>query len=47
MSELDEENKKRLIKLLEKFEQVFITSTQLNINGAKQFQLKEKPKEGL
>ena len=44
MSELDEEHQAQLIKFLSKFAQVFITGTELNIDGATQIQL-HKSKE--
>ena len=39
MSELDKEHQTQLIKFLEKFEQVFITDTKLEIEGATQIKL--------
>ena len=39
MSELDEEHQARLIKFLKNFSQVFITGTELNIDGATHIQL--------
>ena len=39
MSELDDIHQDRLIKFLEKFSQVFITGTELNIDGATHIQL--------
>ena len=42
MSELDGNHKKRLIEFLKKFEQVFITATKLKIDGASQYEIKEK-----
>ena len=45
MSELDKENRLRLVTFLKKFEQVFITATQLEINGASHYQIKKKKKE--
>ena len=39
MSELDEEHQTRLIKFLKNFSQVFITGTELNIDGATHIQL--------
>lgn len=47
MSELDEYHSRRLITFLKKLEQVFITSTQLQVNGANQYQLKPKKQGGL
>ena len=44
MSELDETHQKRLIKFLEKFSQVFITGTELEIDGATHIKL-NKAKE--
>ena len=41
MSELDEKHQENLIKLLKKFEQVFITATKLNIVGATHYEIKE------
>ena len=45
MSELDKNHRQRLITFLKKFEQVFITATQLEVTGAKQFQIQKKKKE--
>ena len=45
MSELDKDNRLRLINFLKKFEQVFITATQLQIDGASHYQIKKKKKE--
>lgn len=45
MSELDEENRQRLIKFLKRFEQVFITATDLKIDGASHYTIKQKDKE--
>ena len=45
MSELDQDNKLRLIKFLKKFDQVFITATKLEIEGASQYQIKKKKQE--
>ena len=45
MSELDDEHKNRLLKFLAKFEQVFITSTELKVNGANHFYIKKKLQE--
>lgn len=42
MSELDATHRANLIKLLENFEQVFISATSLNIKGAKIYTLKKK-----
>ncbi|MFA7032190.1 MAG: DNA replication/repair protein RecF [Bacilli bacterium] len=42
MSELDGNHRRRLINFLKKFEQVFITATQLEISGASQYQIKTK-----
>ena len=42
MSELDQTHRMRLIKLLSKFEQVFITATRLEVKDAAQYVLKEK-----
>ena len=42
MSEFDQNHRLRLIKLLEKFEQVFITATRLEIKNAAHYQLKAK-----
>ena len=39
MSELDEEHQTRLIKFLKNFSQVFITGTELDIDGATHIQL--------
>ena len=39
MSELDQEHRKRLITFLKKFEQVFITATRLEVDGAAQFKI--------
>lgn len=39
MSELDKQHKEQLINFLKKFEQVFITATKLEINGATQFHI--------
>ena len=39
MSELDEEHQKQLVTLLKKLEQVFITTTEFEINGATQIKL--------
>ena len=45
MSELDNIHKQRLITFLKKFEQVFITATKLEVEGAAQYQIKKKKKE--
>ena len=42
MSELDQTHRMRLIKLLNKFEQVFITATRLEVKNAAQYSLKDK-----
>ncbi len=42
MSELDQEHQERLITFLKKFEQVFITATELEIDGASHYILKNK-----
>ena len=42
MSELDQTHRMRLLNLLTKFEQVFITSTKLEFKNATQYALKEK-----
>ena len=42
MSELDQEHRLRLIKFVKKFEQVFITATRLQIEGAAQFKIEKK-----
>ena len=42
MSELDQSHRTRLLKLVSKFEQVFITATKLEVKGATQFRLKDK-----
>ncbi|MFA6675374.1 MAG: DNA replication/repair protein RecF [Bacilli bacterium] len=47
MSELDDNHRHRLINFLKKFEQVFITATQLEISGASQYQIKTKKQGGL
>ena len=39
MSELDKKHRERLIKFLKKLDQVFITATELNIDGATQIKL--------
>ena len=45
MSELDTVHKQRLIAFLEKFEQVFITATQLQVDGSNVYYIKKKQKE--
>ncbi len=45
MSELDLAHRQRLITFLKKFEQVFITATKLEVEGASQYQIKKKKKE--
>ena len=45
MSELDQNHRLRLIEFLKKFEQVFITATRLEVNGANHYQIKKKKKE--
>ena len=45
MSELDQEHRLRLVNFVKKFEQVFITATRLEINGASHYQIKKKKKE--
>ena len=45
MSELDQNNRLRLVNFLKKFEQVFITATRLEIDGASHYQIKKKKKE--
>ncbi len=45
MSELDYSRQTRLINFLKKFEQVFITATKLEIDGASHYQIKKKEKE--
>ena len=45
MSELDQNNRLRLITFLKKFEQVFITATRLEVTGASHYQIKKKKKE--
>ena len=42
MSELDLEHRKRLIQFVKKFDQVFITATKLQVEGAAQYQIKKK-----
>ena len=45
MSELDQNHRLRLVNFLKKFEQVFITATRLEIDGASHYQIKKKKKE--
>ncbi len=45
MSELDLAHRQRLIKFVKKFDQVFITATKLEIEGAAQYQIKKKEKK--
>lgn len=45
MSELDQTHRQRLIMFLKKFEQVFITATRLEVEGANHYQLKRKAKK--
>jgi len=45
MSELDYNHKQRLLTFLKKFEQVFITATKLEVDGANHYQIKKKTKE--
>ena len=45
MSELDAAHRQRLIKFVKKFEQVFITATKLEVEGAAQYQIKREKKE--
>ena len=40
MSELDNKHQVRLIKFLKKFDQVFITATKLNVDGASHYEIK-------
>ena len=42
MSELDKPHQTRLINFLKKFEQVFITATDLNVEDAAQYPIKKK-----
>ena len=42
MSELDLEHRKKLIAFVKKFDQVFITATKLEVQGAAQYQIKKK-----
>ena len=45
MSELDQTHRQRLIMFLKKMEQVFITATRLEVEGASHYQIKKKVKE--
>ena len=45
MSELDQAHRQKLITFLKKLEQVFITATKLQVEGASHYQIKEKTKE--
>ena len=45
MSELDQTHRQKLITFLKKLEQVFITATKLQVEGASQYQIKTKTKE--
>ncbi len=45
MSELDQTHRQRLITFLKKLDQVFITATRLEVEGASQYQIKKKQKE--
>ena len=45
MSELDQTHRQRLITFLKKFEQVFITATRLEVEGASSYQIKKKDKK--
>ena len=45
MSELDLAHRQRLIKFVKKFDQVFITATKLEVDGASQYQIKKKEKK--
>ena len=45
MSELDLSHRQRLIKFIKKFDQVFITATKLEVEGAAQYQIKREKKE--
>lgn len=47
MSELDSNHSRRLIAFLKKLEQVFVTATHLDIEGANQYELKFKKQGGL
>ena len=42
MSELDLEHRKRLIQFVKKFDQVFITATKLEVEGASHYQIKKQ-----
>ena len=42
MSELDLNHRRRLIQFVKKFDQVFITATKLEVEGAAQYQIKKK-----
>ena len=45
MSELDQTHRQRLIMFLKKLDQVFITATRLEVEGANHYQIKRKQKE--
>ena len=45
MSELDLEHRKRLIEFVKKFDQVFITATKLEVEGASQYRIDKKEKK--
>lgn len=45
MSELDQTHRQKLILFLKKLEQVFITATKLEVEGASHYQIKKKSKE--
>ena len=45
MSELDIAHRQRLIKFIKKFEQVFITATKLEVEGASHYQIKKTDKK--
>ena len=45
MSELDIVHRQRLIKFIKKFEQVFITATKLEVEGASHYQIKKTDKK--
>ena len=45
MSELDQTHRQRLITFLKKLDQVFITATRLEVEGANHYQIKRKQKE--
>jgi len=47
MSELDQSHRLKLINFLKKFEQVFITATKLEIDGASHYKLNKRNKEVL